>query len=109
MCEVACGLADQCGGFKVKNLLRKPEDVADRRADLILSWFVLKDLIKSLCLVIHCIVDKVLVLDYAIRCPEGAGLPECLVNLLEVGMQRASIVRILSGMWCPRLISRGRS
>ena len=86
MCEVSCWLADKCGGFKVKNLLRKLEDVVDRRAHLILSWFVLKDLIKSLCLVIHCIVDKVLVLDDAIRCPEGAGLPERLVNLLEVGV-----------------------
>jgi hypothetical protein len=47
---------------------------------------MLKELIKSLCLVIHCIVDKVLVLDDAIRCPEGAGLPERLVNLLEVGV-----------------------
>ena len=53
MCKISCWLADESGGFKIKNLLRKPEDVIDRRADLILDWLVLKDLVKSLCLVIH--------------------------------------------------------
>ena len=86
MCEISCWLADKGGGLKIKNFLRKPEDVADRRADLILDWLVLKDLVKSLCLVIHCIVSKVLLLDHTIRCPEGTCLPESLINLLKVGM-----------------------
>ena len=86
MCEITCWLADESGGFKIKNLLRKPEDVVNRRSCLILAWLVLKDLVKSLCLVIHCIVSKVLLLDNTIRCSEGAGLPESLINMLKVCM-----------------------
>ena len=86
MCEISWWLADKGGGFKIKNLLRKPEDVVDRRGGLILAWLVLKDLVKSLCLVIHSIESKVLLLDHTIRCPECACLPKSLINLLKVGM-----------------------
>jgi hypothetical protein len=86
VCEISCWLADKGGGFKIKNLLRKPEDVVDRRGGLILAWLVLKDLVKSLCLVIHRIVSKLLLLVHTIRCPEGAGLPESLINLLKICM-----------------------